>query len=105
MENAKTVFDGMEVEDNAALKRFKNDDKLVLELVKSIETKEFEYKDGKTGKKKVYTLLDGTQYVVPFALHNKIVSVRKEYGTKIAAVKIKVTGSGLETRYDALPVI
>lgn len=105
MEHPKTIFDSMVVEESNALLKFKNDDVLVLETVKAVENKEFSWKDGSTGIRKVYTMVDGRQYVVPVTLHKMIWSVRKEYGTKIAAIKVKVAGTGLETRYSVLPVI
>jgi hypothetical protein len=104
MEN-KSIFDEMPVEGGASLKKFSNDQVIVLQMVKEAKTQEFTYKDGVKKKKKLYVMVDGTEYIVPMTLHNKLVACRKEYGQKISAVKVKITGSGLETRYDVLPVI
>jgi hypothetical protein len=101
----KSVFDDAPIEGGASLKKFSNDQVIVLQNVKEIRTQEFTYKDNSKKKKKVYLMSDGTEYVVPLTLHNKLVACRKEYGQKITSCKVRISGSGLETRYDVLPVI
>ena len=67
----------------------------------------------------VFTKKDGTEQrvirfryifsdrtlVVPSTLHKKIARIKKEYGDRVTRVKVTVTGEGLATRYDALPVL
>jgi hypothetical protein len=104
---AASVFDNLEPEAVSKYQRLKDGDILVLESIKEQKTEEFVYAkpDGTVDKtmKKVYKMLDGSEWQVPITVHNSIIVLRKEYGAKLVAVKVKREGAGKQTKYTALP--
>ena len=88
--------------------KIKNDDILVFDMIKTANTIIKEYKNQKDGTitkslKKAVTLLDGKELIIPMMLWAKIAANKNEYGDRIKGVKIKVTGAGIETRYEVFP--
>lgn len=74
----------------------------------SIEEKLDEFTDKDGNLKKIirfyYKLSDKT-ISVPRTLHEKISKIKVEYDDRVTKVKVSVTGTGINTRYDALPVL
>ena len=87
--------------------KVKNEEILDISKVERVESKVFEFKTEKGEIRKVerkfYIFPDRT-VLVPVSLHKKIVRFVDKLGKDIK-VQVFVEGSGLGTRYDAVPIL
>jgi len=55
--------------------------------------------------RRVITFKDNTQLVMSISLAWEITALRKEYGDRLGKIKVKREGTGLQTKWRALPVL
>ena len=78
-----------------------------LDAVEDVEERDYTFdNDGvpRTVTRYIYTSAE-ERLIVPISLHRKILELKHEYRGRLSRVKIKVTGAGIKTRYDAMPLI
>jgi len=88
--------------------RPKNEDILIFSSIEKIEEKIDIFDNDDGTKKKVtrfYYYFKDRTLIVPVTLHRKIARLKVEYGDRLDRVKFLVEGTGIKTRYDALPLL
>ena len=82
----------------------KDQDIINIDQVKEVTDKEFVF-DDKTVKRKLCTMKDGTQLVIPISLNNEIVALCKANKGKVHRVQVKIEGTGKTKKYRAIPLL
>ena len=82
----------------------KDGDQIDVNAVANIEDKEFQF-DDKVVKRKVLTMKDKTQVVIPISLNNELISLCKANKGKVGKVQVKVEGIGKQKKYRAIPIL
>lgn len=108
MENQNHIDWKKEHERASSSNRPKDQDTIDLTKIKSINEVEEEFdNDGQIRKvmRFKYLFVDENFILVPRTLHKKISELKVEYGDRLHEVKVKVEGTGIKTKYDAMPIL
>ena len=82
----------------------KDGDIINVDAVKEVTDKEFIF-DDKTVKRKLCTMKDNTQLVIPISLNNEIVALCKANKGKVHRIQVKIEGTGKTKKYRAIPLL
>lgn len=100
-ETQTNIFDQHEERPKGGTPYVKDGQIINTDDVTAQETVTFQF-ENKDVVRKQYTFKDGTKLVVPMSLHWEIKDLRKEYGAKLHAIKVRITGEGKLKKYQAM---